>query len=179
MADICLKYANLETIVGEIDRARAIYTHGSQYSDPRARADYWKKWHDFEVRHGNEDTFAEMMRIKRSVAAQYSTISLGLDTSVPAGVTDVIASAGSKRPLDEMQALEREKERERERSSKRSRPDGPTVAIPPPPPPPASLIHEEERGEREREGEGEGEEEEAELEQLAVPKAVFGGLVGK
>ena len=30
-------------------------------------------WHDFEVRHGNEDTFREMLRIKRSVQAQFNT----------------------------------------------------------------------------------------------------------
>ena len=30
-----LSYAELETKLGEIDRARAIYSHGSQMSDPR------------------------------------------------------------------------------------------------------------------------------------------------
>ena len=30
-------------------------------------------WHDFEVQHGNEDTFREMLRIKRSVQAQFNT----------------------------------------------------------------------------------------------------------
>jgi len=34
---------------------------------------FWKEWHDFEVRHGNEDTFREMLRIKRSVQAQFNT----------------------------------------------------------------------------------------------------------
>ena len=34
---------------------------------------YWKEWQEFEVRHGNEDTFREMLRIKRSVQAQYNT----------------------------------------------------------------------------------------------------------
>lgn len=34
---------------------------------------FWKAWQDFEVRHGNEDTFREMLRIKRSVQAQFST----------------------------------------------------------------------------------------------------------
>lgn len=32
---MCLRYAQLETKLGEIDRARAIYSHGSQMSDPR------------------------------------------------------------------------------------------------------------------------------------------------
>ena len=32
---MCLRYAQLETKLGEIDRARGIYSHGSQFSDPR------------------------------------------------------------------------------------------------------------------------------------------------
>ena len=32
---MCLKYAELEAKLGEIDRARAVYVHGSQMSDPR------------------------------------------------------------------------------------------------------------------------------------------------
>lgn len=33
--DMCLRYAALETSLGEIDRARAVYSHGSEISDPR------------------------------------------------------------------------------------------------------------------------------------------------
>ena len=71
--EMCLKYAELETKLGEIDRARGIFSHGSQMSDPRTSKSYWKAWQEFEVRHGNEDTFREMLRIKRSVQAQYNT----------------------------------------------------------------------------------------------------------
>lgn len=38
----------------------------------QAHADYWNEWRGFEVKHGNEDTFREMLRVKRSVQAQYS-----------------------------------------------------------------------------------------------------------
>ena len=69
---MCLKYAQLETKLGEIDRARAVFSHGSQMSDPRTAKSYWKAWEEFEVRHGNEDTFREMLRIKRSVQAQHN-----------------------------------------------------------------------------------------------------------
>ncbi|XP_065918405.1 pre-mRNA-splicing factor SYF1-like isoform X2 [Dysidea avara] len=71
--EMSLSYAELETKLGEIDRARAIYSHGSQMSDPRISKTFWKAWQDFEVHHGNEDTFREMLRIKRSVQAQFST----------------------------------------------------------------------------------------------------------
>ncbi|CAG8589238.1 24475_t:CDS:10 [Dentiscutata erythropus] len=71
--DMCLKYAELERKLGEIDRARALYAHASQFCDPRTVPSFWQIWHDFEVKHGNEDTFKEMLRIKRSVQAQYNT----------------------------------------------------------------------------------------------------------
>lgn len=71
--EMCLKFADMEKRLGEIDRARAIYGHASQFCDPRTNADFWVKWEHFEVQHGNEDTFKEMLRIKRSVQAQYNT----------------------------------------------------------------------------------------------------------
>ena len=54
---MCLRYAALERRLGEIDRARAILVHASSLADPRADPGFWKEWNDFEVAHGNEDTF--------------------------------------------------------------------------------------------------------------------------
>lgn len=71
--DMCLKFADMEKRLGEIDRARAIYGHASQFCDPRTSPSFWSTWESFEVQHGNEDTFKEMLRIKRSVQAQYNT----------------------------------------------------------------------------------------------------------
>ena len=75
--EMCLKFAEMERRLGEIDRARAIYGHGSQFCDPRREPGFWKKWEEFEVQHGNEDTFKEMLRIKRSVQAQYKYVPFG------------------------------------------------------------------------------------------------------
>ncbi|KAL8865415.1 MAG: hypothetical protein Q9174_006897, partial [Haloplaca sp. 1 TL-2023] len=69
--DMCLKFAEMERRLGEIDRARAIYGHGSQFCDPRTTPAFWKRWEAFEVAHGNEDTFKEMLRVRRSVQAMY------------------------------------------------------------------------------------------------------------
>ncbi|GAB7355079.1 hypothetical protein MBLNU459_g5666t1 [Dothideomycetes sp. NU459] len=71
--DMCLKFADMERRLGEIDRARSIYGHASQFCDPRREPAFWSKWEGFEVQHGNEDTFKDMLRIKRSVQAQYNT----------------------------------------------------------------------------------------------------------
>jgi hypothetical protein len=54
---MCLRYAALERRLGEIDRARAIYVHASSLADPRTDPGFWADWNDFEVKHGNEDTF--------------------------------------------------------------------------------------------------------------------------
>ncbi|EEB19718.1 XPA-binding protein, putative [Pediculus humanus corporis] len=71
--DMCLRFADMERKLGEIDRARAIYAHCSQMCDPRVTGDFWQTWKEFEIRHGNEDTVREMLRIKRSVQATYNT----------------------------------------------------------------------------------------------------------
>ncbi|KAF8699260.1 HAT (Half-A-TPR) repeats protein, partial [Rhizoctonia solani] len=72
-AELCLRFAQLERKLGEIDRARAIYAHASQFCDPRTSTEFWKAWNTFEIETGSEDTFREMLRIKRSVQAQYNT----------------------------------------------------------------------------------------------------------
>ncbi|KAF9683515.1 hypothetical protein SADUNF_Sadunf04G0021800 [Salix dunnii] len=100
---MCLKYADLEKNLGEIDRARGIYVFASQFADPRSDLDFWNRWHAFEVQHGNEDTFREMLRIKRSVSASYSQKDQRLNID---DAKDKLKQAGL--PEDEMAALERQ-----------------------------------------------------------------------
>jgi pre-mRNA-splicing factor SYF1 len=61
-AEMCIRFAALERKLGEIDRARSIYAHGSQFCDPRINPDYWATWHSFELDTGSEDTFREYLR---------------------------------------------------------------------------------------------------------------------
>ncbi len=74
MKVMCMKYAKLERNFGEIDRVCAMYVHAAQMSDPRSDADFWNKRNNFEIQHGNEDTFREMWRIKQNVSASYSQV---------------------------------------------------------------------------------------------------------
>ncbi|KAJ1979520.1 pre-mRNA-splicing factor syf1 [Dimargaris xerosporica] len=71
--EMCIEYAEMELKLNEVDRARALYGYASQFCDPRTSPNFWKIWHEFEVKHGNEDTFKEMLRIKRSVQAKFNT----------------------------------------------------------------------------------------------------------
>ncbi|KAJ9103977.1 pre-mRNA-splicing factor syf1 [Naganishia friedmannii] len=72
-AEMCLRFAAMERKLGEIDRARAIYAHASQFCDPRTYPEFWREWNSFEIDTGSEDTFREMLRIKRSVQAAFNT----------------------------------------------------------------------------------------------------------
>ena len=68
-----LRFANIEKKLGEIDRARGIFQYVAQFCDPRSEADkgFWSSWNDFEVYHGNESTYREMMRTKRTVTTKF------------------------------------------------------------------------------------------------------------
>lgn len=77
---MALKFAEMETNFGEVDRARSIHSYASQFCDPRVDQGFWKSWHEFEVKYGNEDTYKEMLRyipthirIKRSIQAKYNS----------------------------------------------------------------------------------------------------------
>src|SRR4051794_3296077 len=71
--EMSLRFAQMERNLGEVDRARAIYAHCAEICDPRVHAKFWETWKEFEVKHGNEDTIREMLRVKRSVQATYNT----------------------------------------------------------------------------------------------------------
>jgi pre-mRNA-splicing factor SYF1 len=70
------RYAALERRLGEIDRARGVYTYVAQFSDPRTETGFWATFHRFEMLHGNEDTFKDMLRVRRAVKAQCEQSSL-------------------------------------------------------------------------------------------------------
>jgi pre-mRNA-splicing factor SYF1 len=72
--ELCQDFAKMETTLQEVERARAVLTYGAQMADPRRNPEYWKTWNAFEIEHGNEETFREMLRVKRTVEAQFSTI---------------------------------------------------------------------------------------------------------
>lgn len=90
-AEMCLRFAALERKLGEIDRARAIFAHASQFCDPRVRLplhppmrakltpkgqsnpNFWATWNAFEIETGSEDTFREFLRIKRAVQSAFNT----------------------------------------------------------------------------------------------------------
>ena len=72
VSNISIRFAEMERQLGELDRARAIFVHGSQTCDPKRYPEYWKTWKQFELQHGNEMTFKDMLQIKRTIGARFA-----------------------------------------------------------------------------------------------------------
>ncbi|KAF9072947.1 hypothetical protein BDP27DRAFT_1260964 [Rhodocollybia butyracea] len=107
-AEMCLRFAALERKLGEIDRARAIYAHASQFCDPRVNPQFWSEWNAFEYETGSEDTFREMLRIKRSVQAQFNTEASYIAAQTMAARQGTRQADASEDAPDAMTAAERE-----------------------------------------------------------------------
>lgn len=107
-AEMCLRFAALERKLGEIDRARAIYAHASQFCDPRVNPKFWAEWNSFEIETGSEDTFREMLRIKRSVQAQFNTEASYLAAQTLSAKQDGGSVESVVLPTDAMAAAEQQ-----------------------------------------------------------------------
>jgi pre-mRNA-splicing factor SYF1 len=68
---IALRFAAMERRLGDLDRARAIYRFACQVTDPRAHQAFWAVFHAFEAKHGSQETFREMLRLRRATRAQF------------------------------------------------------------------------------------------------------------
>ncbi|XP_046893738.1 pre-mRNA-splicing factor SYF1 [Hypomesus transpacificus] len=185
--DMCLRFADMESKLGEIDRARAIYSFCSQICDPRLTAHFWQTWKEFEIRHGNEDTIREMLRIKRSVQATYNTqvnfmTSQMMKATTLGAVSDLAPGQGG---LDDMKMLEQraqqlaaEAEQDKLKPKEkilfvRSDTSRSELAELAKQANPDEIDIDEEEEDEDEEDQG---PEEVQLEQKSVPTAVFGGL---
>lgn len=188
---VCRRYAQLERKLGEIDRARGIYVHGSSLADPRTDRDFWEEWNQFEVRHGNEDTFREMLRIKRSVAAAFSQLHFNTTIIDAAAVAAGVDTGGKRKRGDDMAELEALTEQAQQGPEGAAEPatrvpgfvsagviqQGNTGSEEAPAAAGAAVVSNPEDIELGDAEEGEGQEEQ--LVQREVPDAVFGQLADK
>ena len=72
---IGLRFAKLERKLNEIERARAIYVHLTQYCDPSSyEKTFWKVFENFELQYGNKDTYEDFLRSRRQQELRYSVM---------------------------------------------------------------------------------------------------------
>lgn len=126
--DMSMRFADMERKLGEIDRARAIYAHCSQMCDPRSRGEFWQTWKDFEIKHGNEDTVREMLRIKRSVEATYNTQVNFMSAQVLGAQAAAAAAAGNTSAAGNQMSLLEERARELAEEAAKDKPKAAAAA---------------------------------------------------
>ena len=85
LIQVGLRFAKLERKLGELERARNVYTHLSQFCNPlmieedEAGASSWSQvfwtiWEKFEIQHGDEDSYTDYARVKRSVELRFGSV---------------------------------------------------------------------------------------------------------
>nr|GEU91190.1 pre-mRNA-splicing factor SYF1 [Tanacetum cinerariifolium] len=150
---MCIKYAEFEKSLGEIDRVRKIYVYASRLADPRFDSDFWKKWHEFEP---DTRLLPEYM--------QKPTVVEAMDQLKRAGV-----------PEDEMEALERQLAPKDDSAARKPGFVSSSIQLSETV---SGLVHNQEEIEL-PEGSESDEEGKLEIAQNDVPDAVYTGLVGK
>jgi len=98
--DMCLRFASMEKSLGEVDRARAILGHAAQFANPKSDSRFWGIWHDFEVQHGNTDTYKDMRRIQRGVELSFSTTNVNAEGASAATETQLTDAALANAQLE-------------------------------------------------------------------------------
>eukprot|EP00475_Leptophrys_vorax_P005248 TRINITY_DN13184_c0_g1_i2.p1 TRINITY_DN13184_c0_g1~~TRINITY_DN13184_c0_g1_i2.p1 ORF type:complete len:259 (-),score=89.54 TRINITY_DN13184_c0_g1_i2:51-827(-) len=147
---IAIQYAALELKLGEVERARAVYTYAAQFCNPKREIVFWQTWQDFETNYGNEDSFRDMLRLKRSVEAEFENKHfIELAAEVDARTRAKQESESRKRKRAEAEAAMAESEEKKSAVQKNSEE--------------LDLSDEED-------------EDILEIEEQAVPAAVFNGI---
>ena len=111
--DMCLRFAGMETKLGELERARALYTHAASFCDPATHTAFWSQWQDWEVKNGSEETFRDMLRVKRSVAGKFATGAAVIAGIISSSQAMVPATKG-KRAREDVQTVPQQQQQQQQ-----------------------------------------------------------------
>eukprot|EP00388_Colpodella_angusta_P006096 GDKJ01018324.1.p1 GENE.GDKJ01018324.1~~GDKJ01018324.1.p1 ORF type:complete len:767 (-),score=125.33 GDKJ01018324.1:35-2200(-) len=111
---ICLQFAALETSLKEFERARAIFAHCSQLCQPNQHKDFWQRWRLFEMEHGDEETYKDMLRAKRAVEARHALVRFNTSEIGSSTISAVKAAESLEEQMATAGALLEATEREEE-----------------------------------------------------------------
>uniref|UniRef100_A0A8C9GMN6 Pre-mRNA-splicing factor SYF1-like n=1 Tax=Piliocolobus tephrosceles TaxID=591936 RepID=A0A8C9GMN6_9PRIM len=112
--EMCLLYIDMEYKLNEYDRVRSLYVYTAQFTNPLSHSTFYQNWREFEVVHGNEHTFREMIRIKRSVMNIFRNSSQPIKISEEGDTTSMSGIEIAKRKLKEI--IENEEVQKKQRS---------------------------------------------------------------
>lgn len=87
--DLCLRFIKFETTNLELTRARALFRYAGGLGNPQHHMmkTTWRAWEEFELEHGTEDTYKQMLKFKREVAKEFAEIEEAKSSINPMGFT--------------------------------------------------------------------------------------------
>lgn len=93
---LSMDFIDFESNLKEYNRVRSLFKFLCRLSNPESESiePVWKKWESFELKFGNESTFKDMLRFKRTVSAEYENDQILKDSLNPMGF--VKSSTGPK-----------------------------------------------------------------------------------
>ncbi|CCC67774.1 hypothetical protein NCAS_0A12160 [Naumovozyma castellii] len=66
-APYIIGFADAETSGGEITRSREILEYGARLIPPAKNTSLWNYWETFELKHGDKETYKDMLKLKRKL----------------------------------------------------------------------------------------------------------------
>lgn len=73
LIQLTMEFINFETELMELNRVRSLFKYVCQLSNPQNPLvePVWHNWETFELNHGNEATFKDMLRYKRKIVTEF------------------------------------------------------------------------------------------------------------
>ncbi|GAV54028.1 hypothetical protein ZYGR_0AK05300 [Zygosaccharomyces rouxii] len=93
-----LAFAEMETQLGELTRAREILKYGAQLLHPSKNHELWEYWEELELQNGDKESYKTMLKLKRKLENEL-TVNTELE-SQKEGNVEFIAASQKKTPLN-------------------------------------------------------------------------------
>ncbi|CAR28037.1 hypothetical protein ZYGR_0N05250 [Zygosaccharomyces rouxii] len=93
-----LAFAEMETQLGELNRAREILKYGAQLFHPSKNVELWEFWEEFELQNGDKESYKSMLKLRRTLESAL-TVNTELE-SQKEGNVQFIAASQKKTPLN-------------------------------------------------------------------------------
>ncbi|GCE97863.1 pre-mRNA-splicing factor syf1 [Zygosaccharomyces mellis] len=91
-------FAEIETHLGELDRAREILKYGAQFFHPSKNVELWEFWEELELQNGDKESYKAMLKLKRKLEGELS-VNTELE-SQKEGNVQFISASQKKAPLN-------------------------------------------------------------------------------
>lgn len=87
--DVCLRFIKFEISANDFPRVRALFKYATGLASPQQHTmkQAWKSWEEFELEHGDEESYKQMLKYKRTVSKDFEDLQEAKSAINPMGFT--------------------------------------------------------------------------------------------